>query len=174
LCIATRGFASTPYLAIIDVPLAALITFIFFIVRRVMLPQDESWSTYLGGCTLYFGLMKRGHIDTAHAATRQATSLLLTLGYFTGQAASFETFGVETAAILLSIEIVGLLIVIFGMSLDNVFAWPDANLARGKGPRWLVCSGCGCVANGHALWHVLSVIVAIKGAIAREYALTIL
>lgn len=174
LCIATRGFSNTPYLAILDVPLAAIVTFTFFIVRRVMLPADESWSTYLGQCTLFFGLMKRGHVDVAHAATRQATSLLLTIGYFAGQAASFETFGVETASILLGVEVAGLLIVIFGMSLDTLFVWPDSYLARGKGPRWMVCTGCGCVANGHALWHILSVIVAIKGALAREYALSIL
>ena len=174
LCIATRGFAATTYLSILDVPLAAVITFAFFIVRRAMLPAEESWSTYLGSCTLTFGLMRRGHVDTAHTATRQATSLLLTIGYFSAQAASFETFGIQTAVILLSVEIVGLFFVVAGMSLDNVWLWPDSFLAKGKGPRFLACTSCGCIASGHALWHIISLLVAVKGVVAREYALSLL
>lgn len=174
LSVATRGFASVSYLSVIDVPLAALITFAFFIARRGMLPADESWSTYLGGCTLYFGMMRRNHLDTAHTATRQATSLLLTIGYFAGQAAAFETFGTQTAAVLLALEVFGLVVIIAGMSLDNVWTWPDVSLSQGKGPRWLACTACGCVASGHSLWHIVSLLVAIKSAVTREYALSIL
>ena len=174
LSVATRGFASVSYLSVIDVPLAALITFAFFIVRRGMLPADESWSTYLGGCTLYFGMMRRNHLDTVHTATRQATSLLLTIGYFAGQAAAFETFGTQTAVVLLALEVFGLIVIIAGMSLDNVLTWPDVSISHGKGPRWLACTGCGCVASGHALWHIVSLLVAIKSAVTREYALSIL
>ena len=79
--IATRSFSNVSILSILDGPLAAVLVCLFFLVRRGLLPSADSWSTYLGGCTLKMGLMRRGHLDLAHTGARQATSFLLATSY---------------------------------------------------------------------------------------------
>ena len=170
--IATLSFTNTSVLSVIDAPAAALLTFGFFIARRGLLPAEETWSSYLGGCTLNFGLFRRMHIDKSHTGTRQATSFILAVASFVSAPALFRSIGTNNALVVLALEVSCLLFVIVGMTLDNATQWPDLSLSRGRGPRFLICKPCGCVGSAHSIWHLLTVVAAVKVAVGRELALS--
>jgi predicted membrane channel-forming protein YqfA (hemolysin III family) len=171
--IATRGFANTAFLSIIDGPLAAVMVSVFFLMRRVLTPSNESWSGWLGGCTLSLGLFRRGHTDGTHTGARQATSFILAIAYFVTIPSVIANFGAQNGVTIIAIEVLALAVIVAGMTLDNAYTFPDAQLAKGKGPRFLVCKSCGCVGTSHALWHALSVVAALKASAAREFALSL-
>ena len=170
--IATRSFRNVSYLSILDGPIAAVCVCIFFLCRRGLLPSSDTWTSYLGGCTVNFGIMRRMHIDKAHTGTRQATSFLLAVSYFVTTPSLFKTLGIEKALVVVALEIACFLMLTIGMLVDNFFSWPDTRLANGKGLSFFVCKPCGCVGTAHSIWHILSVIGAVKGAVAREIALS--
>lgn len=169
--IATNSFQNVSILSILDGPLAALIVCLFFLVRRGLLPSADTWSTYLGGCTLKFGLLRRGHIDTVHTGARQATSFLLAISYFVSTPSLFNELGASDASVILGVEFACFAMLVIGMLIDNAFIFPDDSLAAGKGPNCLACPNVGCVGSAHSLWHILSVAAALKGTFSREYAL---
>jgi predicted membrane channel-forming protein YqfA (hemolysin III family) len=171
--IATRSFQNTSILSVLDGPLACVLVTTFFLVRRGLLPADKTWDTYLGGCTLSFGLMRRMHLDLDHTGVRQSTSFLLSISYFVTVPALYSNFGSNEATTILLLELLCLAILVAGMVMDNAFVFPDIALSKGKGPKFLVCKTCGCVGTSHALWHILSVLAAMKGAASREYALSL-
>ena len=143
--IATRSFQNVSILSVIDGPLAATVTMIFFLSRRSLLPSDATWDTWLGGCTLSFGLMRKGHIDLDQTGIRQATSFLITIAYFVTVPTVFNNFGTRNAITVLMLEFGCLALLIIGMFLDNTIAYPDKLLSQGKGPKFLVCKSCGCI-----------------------------
>ena len=170
--IATRSFQNVSLISILDVPIAALIVCVFFLFRRGLLPSSDTWSSYLGGCTATFGLFRRMHIDKAHTGARQATSFLLVTSYFVSTPSLFNTLGRPNAFVVVGIEIACLVSLVIGMVVDNAFVFPDKRLSEGKGPKFLVCKPCGCIGSAHAVWHIFSVIAAVKGSVARELALS--
>jgi predicted membrane channel-forming protein YqfA (hemolysin III family) len=170
--IATRSFSNVSLLSILDGPLAAVLVCLFFLVRRGLLPSADSWSTYLGGCTLKMGLMRRGHLDLGHTGARQATSFLLATSYFVSTPSLFNELGNNDASIILGIELGCFAMLAIGMLVDNAFIYPDDSLAVGKGPKCLACPNAGCVGSAHSLWHILAVLAAVKGAFSRELALS--
>jgi hypothetical protein len=170
--IATRSFQNVSVISIIDGPMAAVVVCVFFLARRGLLPSADTWSSYLGGCTIQFGLFRRMHLDKAHTGTRQATSFLLVVAYFVTTPSLFRVIGTNNALVILALEIACFLMLVVGMCLDNAYSWPDARLTQGKGPRFLVCRPCGCVGSAHALWHILTVVAAVKGVVGRELALS--
>jgi channel protein (hemolysin III family) len=170
--IATRGFQSVTLLAAGDIPIACTIVASFFIVRRVYTASSDTWMSYLGGCTVSFGLFRRTHVDRVHTGVRQSTSFVLAIAYFTTLPSVFHSFGSANGLTLVGIELAALLLLVVGMVVDNAGAWPDVSLSSGKGPSFLVCKGCGCVGSAHSLWHILSVVATVKSAVGREVALT--
>ena len=171
--IATRSFRNTRVLAIADVPIAAVIVFVFFVVRRVATSSQETWHGQLGGCSLAFGLFRRAHLDLKHAGVRQATSLLLVVAYFVGTPSLFLNFSTTQAVVVLTFQLLALASLVGGMLLDNVFLWPDRAMMSGKF-KFLSSKSCGCALNSHAIWHVISVIAAIKSTAGREIGLSFL
>jgi predicted membrane channel-forming protein YqfA (hemolysin III family) len=171
--IATRSFTNVSILSVLDGPMAAGIVCTFFFVRRGLLPSAESWNTFLGGCTLKMGLMRRSHLDLAHTGARQATSFLLAISYFVSTPSLFNELGENNASVILAIEIACFIMLALGMLIDNAWIYPDNNLAAGKGPNCLSCPSAGCVGSAHSLWHILAVLAAVKGAFSRELALSL-
>jgi predicted membrane channel-forming protein YqfA (hemolysin III family) len=171
--IATRSFQNTSLISVLDGPLACVLVTIFFLVRRSLLPADKTWDTYLGGCTLSFGLMRKMHLDLEHTGVRQSTSFLLSISYFVTVPALYNNFGTNEATTILLLELACLGILILGMTLDNAIVFPDIALSENKGPKFLVCKSCGCIGTSHALWHILSVLAACKAVASREYALSL-
>jgi hypothetical protein len=143
--IATRGFENVSILSVVDGPLACTVTAVFFLIRRALISADETWDTYLGGCTLTFGLMRRGHLDLDHTGTRQSTSFLLAISYFVTIPSLFTNFGTRNATTILLLELGCLLLLVVGMLVDNLIVFPDKALSEGRGPNFLVCKPCGCI-----------------------------
>ena len=98
---------------------------------------------------------------------------MLAISYFTTVPSLYSNFGSTDATTIFLLELACLLLLVIGMSVDNVWVYPDTLLAAGKGPKFLVCKSCGCIGTAHAIWHILSVIAAVKGAGSREFALTL-
>ena len=173
MAIATRSFQNTSVLSVVDGPLACAFVAIFFLIRRTLLTSTETWETFLGGCTLSFGLMRKMHLDLAHTGVRQATSFLLGISYFVTIPTLYDNFSTNEATTILFLELSCLFLLIVGMLVDNAVVFPDTSLSKGKGPRFLACTSCGCIGTSHSIWHILSVIAAVKGACSREYALSL-
>ena len=171
--IATRGFSNVSILSVADGPLACTATALFFLVRRAMTSSDDTWSTFLGGCTLTFGLMRRGHLDLDHTGARQSTSFLLAISYFVTIPSLYNNFGTQNATTILLLELGCLALLVVGMFVDNLVVFPDKALSEGRGPKFLVCRPCGCIGTSHSIWHLFSVAAAIKGACSREFALSL-
>ena len=171
--IATRGFLNTHLLSILDVPLAAVLVALFFLVRRASTPSSSTWASYMGECTLGLGLLRRGHADGAHTGARQATSFVVAVAYFVTIPSIFSNFGTAQASIIVGIEVLAFVVVVLGMSLDNAVVWPDTTLAAGKGPQCLASRRCGCALTSHALWHLFALVAAAKASAAREFALSL-
>jgi predicted membrane channel-forming protein YqfA (hemolysin III family) len=98
---------------------------------------------------------------------------LLSVAYFVTVPLLFDNFGTIEAMTIFLLELGCLGILVAGMVLDNHIVFPDVALSEGRGPRFLVCKGCGCIGSSHALWHILTVIAALKCQASREYALSL-
>lgn len=171
--IATRSFQNVSLLSVLDAPLACVFVGSYFLVRRAVVSSHDTWDTFLGGCTLSFGLMRKGHLDLDHTGPRQATSFLLAISYFVTIPSLYSNFGTQNATTILILELGCLILLVVGMTVDNLWTYPDKALSEGKGPKFLVCTSCGCVGTSHSIWHAFSVAAAIKGACSREFALTL-
>ena len=104
LALATRGFQRSHPLSTLDTGLAAALVCAFFLSRRYMTPIDDTWTTFLGGCTLQFGLFRKLHVDRAHTGTRQSTSFILAIAFFVSVPSSFRMFDAPQAAFLLAVR----------------------------------------------------------------------
>lgn len=167
---ATHGFQGIPTIAFVDVPLAVSIVAAFFAVRRYELSADDTEVLEYGDCTLGRGLFRRWHTDGLHAGLRQASSLTITLFYFTSTPSSWGFLG-GTAYVVLVLQLSAFGLVVLGMTLDYT-NFPDS-LTHRTG-RALPCTSfpiCGCFIGAHGLWHLIAVAAAVLTAIARELAL---
>jgi len=171
--IATHGFNNVSILSIVDGPLACVLVAVFFLLRRLFTDADETWDTFLGGCTLSLGLLRRGHIDLEHTGTRQSTSFLIGISYFVTVPSLYSNFDSRDATVIFLLELGCLGLLVIGMLVDNMAVYPDIALSSGKGPTFLACTSCGCIGTSHAIWHAFSVVAAVKGAFSREFALSL-
>ena len=90
---------------------------------------------------------------------------------------AFTNIEDENASVLLWSHIIGTMILIAGMAIDNIFQFPDEQLQSNTGPRSCLCysdrEGCGggWVLNSHALWHVVSVLATIATTVGLEFVI---
>lgn len=169
--IATRGFENVATISIVDAPVAALVTFIFFTVRRLTTSSDESWKSYFQECTITFGMFRKSHVDLDHASTRQSTSFVICSAYFTSIPQLLRVFEPGSVAVVVSLQAVSFLIIVCGMLWDNLLLWPDKLIARGRGPALLSSRSLGCACSSHAWWHLLAVVASVWSVASREAAL---
>lgn len=170
ISVVTRGFRNVPLIAILDIPIGAVAISLFFLWRRVRIPRHVTWQADRASCTMGLGLFYKSHYDQHHAPLREATTFLLALSYFMVVPAAVATLGTDTAVVVLGLQGSGFLLLVLGMVIDRVLGWPDSQLVEGR-MSWLACRACRCVMTTHGLWHVIAVLAAVVGAVAREYAL---
>ena len=176
VAVATRGFDNVPVVTILDIPLAATLLILFFTWRRVRLPKEATWLDdnivvpQKVACSIGRGLFSRGHVDLHHSQLRQATSLLLTAGYFMSVPAAVMTLGVQVAVPVIALQAVGFVLAVFGMLLDRILEWPNGSLVEGK-QSCCYPNSCGCVLTSHGVWHLIAMVSAACTVVAREYAL---
>ena len=178
IAVATRGFSNVPYETIADLPLATALLVAFFVWRRWMLPIDETWTEHqrkgnkkLDGCSLCLGLFSRGHCDGAHIHARQATSLLIFANFFMSAPTAFALLGSGVASVVLVLQVLGFVLVTFGMAIDRVLEFPDGLLLEQEDTCFACPSSCGGVMNSHAVWHIIAVLSAMCTVFSREFAL---
>ena len=169
MAVATNGYNLVHWQTILDVPLAAFFISVFFVVRRSVLPSSETYQPFMRECGLTIGLFRKIHGDNEHAAVRSATSLILATSWFM----VIPTTIIElhmVSVVFVTLESVALILLIVGMSIDNLFVWPDVSYAKGER---FGCSNkkCGCFVTAHSLWHIFAFVAALLSAGAREYGL---
>jgi predicted membrane channel-forming protein YqfA (hemolysin III family) len=171
--IATRGFENIEIISIVDAPLAAAITFAFFVVRRLVTSPDDTWQGYLGGCSVTFGLFRLGHLDLEHASTRQATSFIVVSSYFVSLPQLFRIFDNGDIVVVVAFQAASFVTIVAGMFWDNIFIWPDVPMSQGRGPAFLSSRKLGCVCSSHAWWHLLAVLASVWSVASRESAVVL-
>ena len=129
---------------------------IFFIIRRMLLNADETWSTFLGGCTLSFGPAT----GTPRPGPHGRADLLLAISYFTTVPSLYANFGSTNATPSFCLKSVLLLLVI-GMTVDNVWLFGRAT-RHWQGAEVLSLQELWVHRDLSAIWHILSVIAAVK------------
>lgn len=180
IAVATRGFQNVPYETVADLPVAAAIIITFFVWRRWLTPLDETWEEHRhrvnakkrGDCSLCLGLFSRGHCDGQHTHSRQATSLLIFANFFMSCPVAFALLGGDVASVVLTLQILGFVLVVFGMSVDRVLEWPDAHLLEDEDTCFACPQSLGGVMNSHAVWHVIAILSAACTVASREFALS--
>ena len=179
IAVATRGFQNVPVETVLDLPLAAAIIIAFFVWRRWLTPLDETWEEHQhrvnakkrGDCSLCIGLFSRGHCDGQHTHSRQATSLLIFANFFMSAPTAFALLGGTVASVVLTLQIFGFVLVVFGMAVDRVLEWPDAHLIEEDETCFACPQSCGGAMNSHAVWHIIATLSAACTVASREFAL---
>jgi len=179
IAVATRGFQNVPVETVLDLPLAAGIIIAFFVWRRWLTPLDVTWEEHQhrvnakkrGDCSLCIGLFSRGHCDGAHTHSRQATSLLIFANFFMSAPTAFALLGRDVASVVLALQIIGFVLVVFGMAVDRVLEWPDAHLIEEDETCFACPKTCGGAMNSHAVWHMIAALSAACTVASREFAL---
>jgi len=170
ICIATDGVQNTPIHTIVDIPIATCLIFGFFVARRIEQSSESTWKKLVVNGDGGRSLAHWTHSDLVHGQLREATTLLIASGYFISIPVVVGAFGVAFSSLVLMLQVSGFLLVVFSMAVEKVTGFPD-NLLLKNERSCLVCSGCGCFLNSHALWHINSLLGAGLMTFGRELML---
>lgn len=72
---------------------------------------------------------------------------------------------------MLTLQVLGFVLVVFGMAIDRVLEFPDGLLLEQEDTCFACPSSCGGVMNSHAVWHIIATLSAACTVASREYAL---
>lgn len=172
LSMTTKDFQNVSFQAWLDPMVGALVLIVYFGVRRLFVPENETQQeSYTGeGCTL--GLYRVFHSDLEHASLRAAGSAALTLNWVLLIPSAFRMLDVDPAVIWVTGASIGTLLLIFGIILDNTGVVDDMLMRNQRiGPCSCNSQALGCVFNTHALWHIIAVAGAVSSIFAREYGI---
>jgi len=172
LSMATKDFQNVSFQAWLDPMVGALVLIVYFGVRRLFVPENETkQESYTGeGCTL--GLYRVFHSDLEHASLRAAGSAALTLNWILIIPSAFSMLDADPAVIWVIGASIGTLLLICGIILDNTGVVDDILMRDQRiGPCFCNSKALGCVFNTHALWHVIAVAGAVSSIFAREYGI---
>ena len=173
----TNDFAGVPAQCLADPMLAATVLGTFFMVRRFLLPPDETrQAQFEDSCEL--GLYRFLHSDLEHAGLRTGGITMIVVQWVLLLPAAFSNLSPEVAGLYVAGRFLGTSALIAGVIFDNALL-PDKALA-GKEAYWdrsAAACGCaskelGCAMNAHAWWHVISLIAAIILTASREYGVS--
>lgn len=173
----TNDFEGVSAQCIIDPLLATSVLGAFFIVRRILVPQDETRTDqFEDNCQL--GLYRFVHSDLEHAGLRTGGISALLFQWILLLPAAFANLSTEVAGIYLAGRVFGTGLLIAGVLFDHGLL-PDRALA-GMESYWDragVACGCaskrlGCVMSAHAWWHVLALVATTILTVSREYGVS--
>lgn len=174
----TNDFAGgVPTQCILDPLIATTALGTFFVVRRLVVPKDETRITvFEDACQL--GLYRRQHSDLEHAGLRSGGISALMFVWVLLLPAAFGNLSDGVAAVYLAGRIFGSGLLVAGVLFDAALL-PDRALAGTEGywDRAGVACGCasktlGCVMTAHAWWHVLSLLATIAATASRDYGVS--
>ena len=183
IAIATLDFQRIPWQTVGDALIVSVLLLCFFTYRRVILPEQATEVGWGNKCT---GLYRRQHADFSHASLRSAGYFVLTVLPLLFVPATVANLSFENAAVLISVNAVGAVLMVAGVLMDNVLVYPDTlydyyaleephckefKLRGVKSLPWFLCChsralGCACIS--HALWHVIALVASVLVFIGRE------
>lgn len=177
LSIGTLNLLDVPSQSYLDIWLAMAAMVVFFGVRRLTLSIEETRLAYFNSkCNL--GLARRTNADLEHSSLRAAAGLIMALSWVLCMPVAFANIEDESAGVLLGSHVLGTLILITGMAIDNVFVFPDEVIEPGEQVRRCLCysdrEGCGggFVLNSHGLWHLISFFATVSTTVGLEYVIS--
>lgn len=173
----TLNLQNVPAQSVADIFGGGVLIVAFFVVRRVVLPIEETRRPVLAQkCSLGFGRM--ANVDLEHSSLRAAAGIALAFGWILTIPGAFETLEVDCAWMFAGSRFVGTGVLIAGMAWDNVVAFPDVWYENDEKPGSFVCwsnssrPGCGgCVVSSHTLWHFLALLSTVITSVGTEYVI---
>lgn len=176
LSISTLNMKDIPAQAYMDLWFAMALMVGFFGIRRLSLTVSETRMEYFNEkCGL--GLARRTNADLEHSSLRASAGFIMALSWILCMPLAFKNIESDSAGVLLWSHIIGTVILILGMALDNILFFPDEFVELNMGRRRCLCysdrEGCGggFVFNSHALWHVVSFAATVSTTIGLEYVI---
>lgn len=172
LSAATLNMKDIPPQAYLDIWFAMAALVAFFGIRRFTLSVEETRLWYFNTkCNL--GLARKTNADLEHSSLRVAAGFIMAMSWILIIPLAFTNIESENAAVLLWAHVLGTVLLISGMAIDNIFVFPDELVKTSGGPTCMCYSdrdGCGggFVFNSHALWHVISVCATISTTMGLE------
>jgi predicted membrane channel-forming protein YqfA (hemolysin III family) len=175
LSAATRNLNGVPWQSIADMWIASAAMVIFFVVRRVTTPIDETRMPYFSQlCSV--GLARYTNVDLEHSSLRAAAGSTLVFSWILIIPGSFVTLEPTCAGVFLGSHIMSTLVLIMGMFLDNVLFYPDKWVTERNGAP----SACACYSSqkgvlggwmmtSHAWWHVIAFLATMCNSIGVEF-----
>lgn len=175
----TLNLDNVPAQSIVDVFGGAALLVLFFVVRRLVLPIDETRMPILEQkCSLGFG--RRSNVDLEHSSLRAAAGVALAFGWVLMIPGAFQTLELDCAWMFAGSRFVGTGVLIVGMAWDNMVAFPDNWYNNDEKPGWVVCwdaserAGCGgCVVSSHTIWHFIALLSTVVTSVGTEYVIAV-
>lgn len=179
LCTTTLNLDNVPWQSVVDVFGGSVLIVVFFVVRRIVLPIDETRMPILEHrCSLGFG--RRSNVDLEHGSFRAAVGIALAFGWILMIPGAFETLEPDCAWAFAGSRFVGTGVLIAGMAWDNVVAFPDNWISDKQKPGRFACydnselPGCGgCVVSSHAIWHFVALLSTVITSVGTEYVISV-
>lgn len=173
----TLNLNGVPAQSVADIFCGGVLLVAFFVVRRVVLPIEETRRPVLRQkCSLGFGRM--ANVDLEHSSLRAAAGVALAFGWILMIPGAFETLELDCAWMFAGSRFVGTGVLVVGMAWDNIVAFPDAWYDSDEPPGRFACwddsstPGCGgCVVSSHTLWHFLALLSTVVTSVGTEYVI---
>lgn len=172
--VVTLNFHDVPWQTVADSIGVAVVILCFFMYRRYVLPPEDTEVAW-GDCRL--GLFRVQHADFEYSALRSSSYVVLSFGFVMLIPAALENLSPLASTTIVACNGGALVLLIGGLLLDNVLAWPDTlyqDPARRAGQKPLpMCHNrqCGCIMTSHAFWHMFSLFSVLTQTIGREIAI---
>jgi len=174
LSIATLNLEFVPSQAVADLWFAAAFMVVFFCVRRSLLSVEDTRHLYFQQkCSI--GLARSTNVDLEHSSLRAAGGVVLAFSWILVMPLGVKNLESDCSLVFVSSHILGTLILVAGMFVDNVAMYPDDWWTTQAPPRRCVCyskrEGCGggWILNSHALWHLISLVSVMSTTVGLEY-----
>lgn len=174
MAVVTLNFHDVPWQTVADSSGVAVAILGFFMYRRLVLPPEDTEVGW-GDCRL--GLFRLQHADFEYSALRSSSYIVLSFGFVMLVPAAWDNLTPLASTTIIACNACALLLLIAGLLLDNVLAWPDVlyqdPLRRAGQKPAPMCHNrqCGCIMTSHAFWHVFTLFSAITQTVGREVAI---
>jgi hypothetical protein len=172
LAIVANNLEGLGWISVLDVFIGAFLITLFFGVRRCTVTVKDTRLAYMPKkCDL--GLSRSTNVDLEHSALRAASGTAMSFSWLLVAPLAFQTLEEDCAWVFVGSRILGQLLLIGGMLLDNYVVYPDAWFENDKEPTRCVCKSKskGCIITSHALWHIIALLSTVVSSIGSEYVI---
>jgi len=165
LSIATKGFEGVHWTTLADPVAVTMVTTLFFLYRRLVLPASATESAW-GSCKL--GVFRIQHTDLEHGSLRSAGYVCLAFLFISVA----PLVAVQPGGLfLVACNAISVGLIIGGLYFDNVLMLPDRWYQNGYKGSWFANRECGCMVTAHGVWHVVCLVASTLQTVGREFAI---